>query len=219
MSAKMPLADPPSDAELLNAWRSGDRAAGEQLFRRHEPRVSNFIGRHIADEDDAADVLQRTFLGCIETRKPYEGRSSVRTYLYAIAKNKIFTLYAERKKIRRIAEIGEMHDEEFGPEPDLFLERAEQDRLVFKAMRRIPLNMQIALELRIWEGLKGREIAEVLGISHDTVRSRLGRAKQRLTEKIKELADSPELLESVTISYGPYLEGLRAHAYKRGKDK
>src|SRR5690606_12989864 len=80
--------------------------------------------------------------------------------------------------------------------PPSHLDARHEQRLLLAALRHIPLDLQIALELHYWEGMAGPELAEVLGVPEGTVRSRLRRAKELLTERLGELADSPALLES-----------------------
>src|SRR5262249_11744072 len=75
--------------------------------------------------------------------------------------------------------------------PSQRVARNEEEQLLVAALRRIPLEYQIALELAYWESLSGPEIAAVLEIPENTVRSRLSRARQALREQIELLASSP----------------------------
>ena len=75
----------PDDFELLDAWRSGDRAAGNTLFERHFDAVCRFFANKVNDNVD--DLIQKTFLGCIEGRDRFRKQSSFRTYLFAVAHN------------------------------------------------------------------------------------------------------------------------------------
>ncbi len=199
-----------SDYELLRRWRAGENEAGAELFNRYNVAIGGFIRRKVSSEADASDLLMKTFLGCIETKKEFRGDSSVKTYLYGIAKLKILNFFRDnRRKTGRECPLDEYTSEDFGPDPAYFLEQDDAQRLVLKAMRRIPVHMQIALELTFWEDLSGPEIAEVLGIPKNTVRGRIFRAKKSLAAMIVKLENSPELLDSVTVSYGTYLGNLR----------
>ncbi|MCA9716051.1 MAG: sigma-70 family RNA polymerase sigma factor [Myxococcales bacterium] len=137
----------------------------------------------------------------------------MRTFLYAVARNQLFKHYrASSRRGAREAPLDERTCDEFGPDPDAFLREVEERRLVLKAMRRIPLDLQIAIELNYWEGMNATEIASVLDIPAPTVRRRLQRAKQKLAERVIALADTPALLASVTVTHGSYLEDLRRQA-------
>jgi RNA polymerase sigma-70 factor (ECF subfamily) len=182
------------DDELFTAWCEGDAKCGAELFRRHFEALRRFFVNKV--DDDVEDLVQRTFMACIEGRERFERRSSFRGYLLGIAHNMVRKHWAERGKVgRRYDEIDELAIADLGAGPSSVLARNQNERMLLDALRAIPLRDQIVVELFFWEGLNGREIGEVLDIPEDTVRTRLRRAKQALTKQLRRmerLAGVPE---------------------------
>ena len=81
------VADP--DMALLEQWRAGDREAGQALFARHFREIYRFFEYRVGG--DADDLAQRTFLACVTARDQFRGLSSFRTFLFAIARNELYT--------------------------------------------------------------------------------------------------------------------------------
>lgn len=180
-----------SDLELLEAWRAGDRESGGALFDRHLGSVSRFFKNKV--DGNIEDLVQETFLACVEGRDRFEGRSSFRTYLFGVARNLLLAHY--RKKRRDFDPLETSVCDLGGGVSSLFA-KSEQQRLLLRALRSLPVDQQVALELYYWEHMQGPALAEVLQISPHTVRSRLSRARSALRIKIDELADHPAMSES-----------------------
>ena len=85
---------------------------------------------------------------------------------------------------------------ELAPGPTTVAGRRQEHRLLLEGLRRLPIEHQHALELFYWEGLKANEIAEMMGVSHAAMRSRLAKARALLNEAMEGIAASPELLNS-----------------------
>jgi len=187
-----------SDTELLSAWRDGDRDAGDELLRRYFDAVCRFFRGKLGD--DVEDLIQRTFLDCVESRDRVR-EDGFRAYLFTVARNRLFDhLRAAQRRPERV-DISLRSVEDLGTSPSTKLARTEHERLLIRALRSIPLDYQIALELAYWEQLSGREIAVVLGIAENTVRSRMSRAREALRAKLEQLAASPELSDSTLQSF------------------
>jgi RNA polymerase sigma-70 factor (ECF subfamily) len=177
----VPSAASSSDLELLEAWRGGDLRAGNALFQRHFAALSRFFRNKI--DVGVEDLIQDTFLACVEGRDRFAGRSSFRTYLFSVAR---YLLYARYRRRQRDLDVTVTSVIDLGASPSRPLGRREEEAALLRALRSIPIEHQIALELAYWEGMKGPEIAEVLGITANTARSRLARARAALR---KALAD------------------------------
>ena len=187
-----------SDTELLSAWRDGDRDAGDELLRRYFDAVCRFFRGKLGD--DVEDLIQRTFLDCVESRDRVR-EDGFRAYLFTVARNRLFDhLRAAQRRPERV-DISLRSVEDLGTSPSTKLARTEHERLLIRALRSIPLDYQIALELAYWEQLSGREIAVVLGIAENTVRSRMSRAREALRAKLEQLAASPELGDATLQSF------------------
>ena len=129
-----------------------------------------------------------------EGRDRFEQRSTFRTYLFAIARNVLFAHLRRRGQRQFDSLTTSVAD--LGQSMGSVLARSEQHRLLLRALRHLPTDFQITLELFYWEGLDGASLAEVLGISPHTVRSRISRGRAMLKERVHELTRDPALRES-----------------------
>jgi RNA polymerase sigma-70 factor (ECF subfamily) len=178
-----------SDGELLAAWQAGDRDAGNALVDRHFDTITRFFRNKVCSEDDVAELVGQTFLGCTTGKDSYRGDASVRQFLFSIAHNVL------RKYIRRRYKRGREHVDfaavcvqELEPASlsSIVAHKREAQSLV-QALREIPVEDQVVLELMYFEGMSGSELAGVLGLPEGTVRGRLARGKQRLRERVAAL--------------------------------
>jgi len=198
------------DLELLEAWRGGDAAAGELLFERHFESVYRFFCNKVPR--DADDLVQETFLGCVSARERFRQDASFRTFLFAIAR-KVLLKYRERWAPRDEGE--EFHASRVAGldlSATQIVVESEEQALLLRALRRLPLDLQTALELFYWEGLLSREIAEVLELPPGTVRSRLRRGRELLRELIHELAANPEQRTSTLGDFDQWLAAIQGRS-------
>jgi RNA polymerase sigma factor (sigma-70 family) len=203
-----------SDVELLEAWRGGDTRAGTELFERHFDAIYRFFRSKI--DDAAEDLTQQTFLGCVRGKQVFRGDASFRTYLFTIARNRLYTHIRDRQRRDAVVEIGEQSVADLGlASPTGRIADHQEQRLLLLAMRSLPIDMQIALELHYWEGLSVREIAEVIETPEGTIKRRLQRARMQLDERIAELAESDALRKSTTTDFESWAAQLRASLGKR----
>lgn len=183
-----------SDDDLLEAWRAGDKRAGKQLFERHYVAIDRFFRSKVGD--DAGDLAQKTFLGCLEAVDRYRNEHNFRSWLFAIAYRQLCKHYRSRASEQARFDFGTVTAHDLDPTPSSVMARSQEDRLLLEALRQIPLDMQVALELHYWEQLSDAEIARALELPLGTVKSRIRRARLLLGERLDALAGSPELLES-----------------------
>lgn len=187
------------DVELLDAWKSGDKRAGAELFERHYRSVLRFF--HNKCGEQARDLIQRTFLRCLEARDRIHDGSNFRAFLFGVARN---VLLEHFRSVRRQGDLFDVMkttaaDVSPQPTPGTVLAKKREVGLLMQALRRIPIELQITLELYYWEHMKGREIATVFGVPEGTVRTRLRRARQLLVREIETLAaDSTEFHSTVS---------------------
>lgn len=195
-----------TDAELLRAWRRGDDSAGEALFERHYHSVSRFFRNKV---DEPADLVQQTFMACLENADRFRGDASFRTYLFAIATNVLRKHFRARSGPRGKVEFGSVSVEDLGDSPSRVLADNEQKRLLLRALRRLSMDQQVLLELHYWEQLKVSELAEILELPIGTVKTRMRTARQRLEVLIGELASSPNLQQSTISRLDEWAEAIR----------
>lgn len=179
-----------TDLELLEAWRGGETTAGEALFERHFDAVMRFFRNKI--DEGSEDLVQRTFLACVEGKERFEGRSSFRTYLFAVAHNLLRTRFRQQHQGIQI-DFTEQSIWDIAPAPSTVMARDRTQRVLLEAMRRIPIESQVALELHYWEGLTAAEIGVVIEVPTGTAKTRIRRARQLLGQAIETLAQGENL--------------------------
>jgi len=162
-----------SDEALMLEFQRGSREAFAELFARYREPLYGFFRRRLANRDRAEDLAQETFLAVIRAVVRYEPRAMVRTYLYGIA---LKLLAAERRR-------------KSGNEPQLEAEHEPQDDglsadalWVRQALEKLDGGEREILMLREYEQLSYVEIAELLRLPVNTVRSRLFRARMALKD-------------------------------------
>ena len=174
------------DIALLDAWRAGDKQAGNALLARHFQALLRFFENKVGA--DADELIQRTLLACAESHRQFRGDASFRTYLFTVARHELYAHYERRARAANNEDIGSRSIADLATSPSGIVARRREHDLLLRALRAIALDFQVALELHFWEGMSGPEMAEVLGLAEGTVRSRIRRAKEALEEKMKELA-------------------------------
>jgi RNA polymerase sigma-70 factor (ECF subfamily) len=185
--------NPASDEKLMLAFVQGFPEALNELYRRYQQPIHGFFRRRIADSSRAEELTQETFLALLGAANRYEPLALFRTYLYAIAL-KILRAY-RRKAIFRAAFLGRSE-----AISDLGRQDATETGLwIRRAIGQLePTDREILL-LREFEQLSYAEIADLLHLPINTVRSRLFRARIALRELLKP-SPSPAANQVVTAA-------------------
>lgn len=197
-----------TDFELLDAWAGGDMVAAKQLIDRHFEALYCFF-RNKLGNDEVEDLVQDVLLACVQGRAGFRREASFRTFLFATARHLLF------RHFRRMQRDGDPIDPDLvsavdlAPGPSSVAAERQEQRLLLAALRAIPLDYQIAIELYHWEGLSGPELADVLGISEAALRSRLVRAKAELRRQLERIAADPALLSSTLAGLDDWAASLR----------
>ncbi len=192
------------DRELLEQWRAGNRAAGSELFGRHFLSVTRFLESR-APACTVDDLVQSTFERCVASSARIRDGLRIRAYLLMIARNELLMHLRARKNQAPEAQV-EIED----PNRASWLAnyRAEQ-RLLLIALRRLPDDLQIVVELRYWEDLSLAEIAEIVDTPLNTIKTRLLRARNRLAREIEQLEAEPEIRESTLSGIEHWVASIR----------
>jgi RNA polymerase sigma factor (sigma-70 family) len=178
----------PDDLVLFELWRRGDTRAGSSLVRRHFEALHRFFASKA--QGQVEDLIQQTFVACVEARDAFRGESTFRAYLFGLARLQLFTHYRKTQRMRAL-DFTSTSVRDLGLSPTGVLAQREDERLLSLALQYVPVDQQIALELTYWEGLSAPEVALALGIPENTVYSRLRRAKEHLRRALDVLSDQP----------------------------
>ena len=199
----MPLC---SDEELLNRFRSGQRELFGILVRRYQRELYGYLRRYLGDANLADDVFQATFLQVFTKISQYEPGRPVRPWLYTIATNQAIdalrrvgrhpmisleqtTGEADNGEERSLIDMIEAR--EIGP---LEQTQIEERRLLVRAcVDKLPEFLRQVVVLAYYQGLKYREVAEILGVPVGTVKTRLHTALIKLQETWTETPSLPEI--------------------------
>jgi RNA polymerase sigma-70 factor (ECF subfamily) len=200
-----------SDIELVRDWREGDVDAGSELFDRHFAILYRFFSNKIGGGAGVEDLIQETYLACVESRDALSGVSSFRSYLLTVARHALYAHWNKRRKDAVALDVAEASVEDMATSPSAVVARKGEHRLLLQALRGLPLDLQIAVELHYWEELPGPELAEILGVPEGTVRSRLRRARELIEERLRRMASGSgaELVESVLDGLDGWATSLR----------
>jgi RNA polymerase sigma-70 factor (ECF subfamily) len=163
-----------TDEQLMAAFARGSADAFDGLFARYRQPVFGFFRRRVTDAAQAEELAQETFLAVLRGSARYEACALFRTWLYAIA---FKILRAHRRKALFRAVFQGARPEGLEPAGENFL---EAELTMRQALRRLDRMEREILMLREFEQLSYAEIAEVLGLPVNTVRTRLFRARRSL---------------------------------------
>lgn len=173
------------DLELLHRWRAGDQQAGQSLFARHFREVYRFFQHKVGAEAD--DLAQRTFMRCVAARAQFRSDSSFRTYLFTIARNELYS-YLRRQPNAQHADFSVTSLAQIVTSPVSRLERARQVEHLRAALRGLPAEQQLLLELHYWHDLDAAALGEVFDAAPGTIRVRLLRARAALRDGMAQIA-------------------------------
>jgi RNA polymerase sigma-70 factor (ECF subfamily) len=185
----------PSDEDLCLAWAAGNRRAGQTLSARYYANVSRFF-RFKVGHHQAVDLTQATFLAAQEGITRKRTNSSFRSWLFGIARNKLLKHLRNRSRDQQRfdPEIGSIAD--FDQSPTILLHVEQRHRLLLAALRRLPFDVQVMIELHYWENLDYAEISEILGKPLSTIKTRMSRGRRHLDQLMVEMAHSKVELET-----------------------
>jgi RNA polymerase sigma-70 factor (ECF subfamily) len=182
-----------ADAELVERAKGGERAAFEELVRRHADRLYAVILRLVDDRHEAEEVTQEAFLRAWRGIARFKGEAQFFTWLYRIGVNE-----AHRRTSRRPpARVASLEDEAIDPPdprpaPDLAAEHSDLRDALERAVRALEPEYRTPLILRDVEGLTTAEAATIMGLPEAAFKSRLHRARLAVRNAVENYLDEDE---------------------------
>ncbi|HEX8106263.1 MAG TPA: sigma-70 family RNA polymerase sigma factor [Kofleriaceae bacterium] len=177
------------DLDLLDRWISGDTAAGNQLFKRNFTLVYRFFETKTEGEID--DLVQETFLACLKSRATFRRQSTFRTYLLAIARHTLFHYWRKRRPSGEPIDFQEVSVASLSTSVGSRLGAEQERAMLLAALRAMPLDQQLLIELYYWEDLDRDALAAVFDVEPATIGTRLFRARQALREHVERPSGAP----------------------------
>lgn len=187
------------DLDLLAAWRDGDKAAAGTILKKYYFVVRQAVVTKVP-ETAIDDIVQDVFEALAQRRDTFRADASLKTFILTITRNIIANFFRERqrKPVDHVAVL-QSSVRDLCAGPSSLLIKHEKDRILLEALRSIALDDQFILELYYWDDMSGPDLAQVFECPEPAIRSRLRRAKERLTEAVHELTrDRREFADTVT---------------------
>jgi len=178
------------DVRLVSRAKTGDLDAFEELVDRHERRIYTLARRITANEQDAEDVTQETFLSALEHLAGFREEASFGTWLSRIATHAALKVLRKRKGLptESLEEQGELPHPQYIADwresPEQLAQRHETARLIDDALAALDEGHRVVFLLRDVEGMSVKETADALGLSEANVKVRLLRARLQLREQL-----------------------------------
>ena len=192
-----------TDLMLVERTVAGDQRAFELLVLKYQRRIERLIGRMVRDQDLVQDIAQETFIRAYRALAQFRGDAQFYTWLYRIAVNTAKKALVDLKRDPLVSETAlrsgsDDEDETSAMEneltsaetPETVLAAKEIAATVNSAMEALPEELRQAVTLREIEGLSYEEIAEVMNCPIGTVRSRIFRAREAISAKVKPLLEN-----------------------------
>jgi len=189
-----------NEVAFVDRLQVGSDEAFETLISLYQAPIYNVAYRILGDASEASDAVQETFMKIFKGIKTFRGESGLKTWIYRIAISESLNRQRWWKRWRHHAPISvddtspngarlvEVRDSR--PTPESACAQMEMEREVQRALNGLSFEHRVAVVLRDIEGLSYEEIAETLGLSLGTVKSRLWRARSELKTKLESVLRS-----------------------------
>ncbi|WP_026166601.1 RNA polymerase sigma factor [Gracilimonas tropica] len=163
------------DAQLVQDFRGGNHQAFNTLVSRWQDRIHHFAYRFFASSDDAAEITQKTFIKAYHKLDTLDDVEKFGSWLYTIANNLCLDELKRvgRKRATSYEALKTAPQTETATSADGQILRNEGLVLLHKALLQLPVDQRVVVIMKEYEGLKFREIAEILDESENTIKSRL----------------------------------------------
>jgi RNA polymerase sigma-70 factor, ECF subfamily len=186
-----------TDEELMAAFRGGDREAFETLFDRHHVKVIRFAARMTGDPGRGEEAAQEIFLRIARAASTWEPTARFTTWMYTIARRTTLNFIRDSKDDDTVLSLPLGEEDEDGPpiqlagptgfEPERIVSNLQLRERLEQALAELPEGYRSAFLLAAGEGLAYQEVAEILGITMQAVKSRVFRAREMLAAKVSEM--------------------------------
>jgi RNA polymerase sigma-70 factor, ECF subfamily len=173
-----------SDEVLIGRIASGDRLAMQVLYARHHVRVYRFVLRLVSDPTMAEELISEVFLDVWRQANRFEGRSAVSTWLLAIARFKALSAL-RRRTDEELDEEAAAAIEDPSDDPEVSLQKKDKGDILRKCLTALSADHREIIDLVYYHEKSIEEVAEVLKIPENTVKTRMFYARKKLAELLK----------------------------------
>src|SRR5262245_23377873 len=181
-----------SDEKLIAAIAAGDRLAMRNLYLRHERRVFRFVVRMVGDRCLAEEVLSEVFFDVWNKADRFEGRSAVSTWLLGIARHKALTAVAAKARpYESLDAAAALNVVDPSADPDETMLDYERGVIVRRCLAALSPEHREIIDLVYYQEKSIKEIADLLGIPDNTVKTRMFYARKRLAALVEAAEAGP----------------------------
>lgn len=196
------------DDTLIERAQKGDTAALQAVLQEVAPAVHRFGMRMCRHEADAEEVMQDTLLAIAKNLKSFEGRSSLTSWVFTLARTACSRRRRGQKNQPHVSDEDAPEPIAHAPNPEEAATNRQLADRVADAIDSLSAEQREVLQLRDVEGLSGEETAEALGITLDAMKSRLHRARAALERKLRSSLEPPKpSCPDVAAMFSKKLEG------------
>lgn len=167
-----------TDEQLISRALNGNKGAWLSLLKRYERQIYNYGIRMTGNKDDALDLMQEVFISVFRNLASYRGEGSFKAWMFRIAHFRCVEFYRRKRPMQGLEDSPEPISEQLCPEQDLGSN--QENKQLGIAMQALPLAQKAVIELKFFGEFTFEEIAEQLGISTNTAKSRLYSALEKL---------------------------------------
>jgi len=178
----------PDDAVLMRRIASGDKAAMHMLFSNHYVSVYRFVLHRLRDKALAEDVTSEVFLEVWRQADRFKGRSTVLTWILAIARHKAFSV---RPRLDQMPfdEGKEEVNQDSVDTPDAILQTQDRNKVLRKCLTKLSAQHREIIDLVYYQEQSVGAVATILGIPRNTAKTRMFYARRRLADELKRFGD------------------------------
>jgi RNA polymerase sigma-70 factor, ECF subfamily len=173
-----------SDEVLIGRIAKGDRLAMQVLFARHHVRVYRFVLRLVRNESAAEDLISEVFLDVWRQAGSFEGRSAVSTWLLAIARYKALSALRRQPEEELDENIAEAI-EDTSDDPEVAVQKKDTSEILRKCLTSLSTEHREIIDLVYYHEKSIEEVAQIVGIPENTVKTRMFYARKKLAELLK----------------------------------
>ena len=171
----------PADELLISLIARGDRLAMQVLFARHHVRIYRFVLRLMRDEMAAEDVISEVFLDVWRQASRFEGRSAVSTWLIAIARFKALSVLRKRREAELDDETAHSI-EDTSDDPERIVQKLDKGEKLRECLTALSPEHREIIDLVYYHEKSVQEVAQIVGIPENTVKTRMFYARKKLGE-------------------------------------
>lgn len=174
-----------SDETLVKQALKGKKSAWVTLVKRYEKNLYNYTLRMVSNPDDALDLMQDVFMAVFRNLASFRGDSPFKGWLFKIAHYRCIEFYRRKKPTQSLDDAPEQQKQSDDTCPEAHFFSGQQASLLKKAMQTLPVNQKLVVELKFFQHCTFDDISKQLGVSVNTVKSRLYSALDKLKDHLE----------------------------------